>query len=187
MKNKDEKLNQTFFVKTGFIGLLVFLLFMGATPAKAHQVIEGAIPASNAEYLIGVKYRSFGNGPDPQALIGLTPLGWGNRIRSLEIFPGVKSKRIFSSSPMILYKGIISTVIFRIDSSNYKSSIFTYPIPADLQSPFHDENQHCLRRLRSQGGPEKCQVERNPLDPLRRLHGRSPEPAKGLDGERIRF
>ncbi len=43
MKNKDKRLNQTFFIKTGLMGLLVLLVLIGATPLGAHQVIEGTI------------------------------------------------------------------------------------------------------------------------------------------------
>ena len=65
---------QTFFVKIGLIGLLLLFLLIGVAPAKAAQVIAGAIPDSNANYLIGAKYRSFANSPNPETILGLTPL-----------------------------------------------------------------------------------------------------------------
>ena len=46
MKKVSKKLNQTFFAKIGLIGLLLLSLLIGVVPAKAAQVIAGAVPDS---------------------------------------------------------------------------------------------------------------------------------------------
>ena len=125
MKKKDKRLNQTFFIKTGLMGLLVLLVLIGTTPLGAHQVIEGT--TLNADYVIGVTYRSFENSTDPQSIIGLTPLGSSNQVTGNIVWS--KDQRNFFKFTYDPIKGEISTVVFQMDPF-YKSSIYTYTIPS---------------------------------------------------------
>ena len=79
------------------------------------------------DYVIGVKYRSFANSPDPQAIIGLTPLGSPNQVAGNIAWS--KEQKNFFKFTYDPIKKEISTVVFQMDPS-YKSSIYTYPIPS---------------------------------------------------------
>ena len=107
------------------MGLLVLLVLIGATPLGAHEVLEGAVP--DADYVIGVKYRSFANSPDPQAIIGLTPLGSPNQVAG-NIAWSIEQKNFFKFT-YDPNKKEISTVVFQMNPS-YKSSIYKYEIPS---------------------------------------------------------
>ncbi len=133
MKKIRERLNRTFFVKFCLMGLLLLFLLIGVVPARAAQVIVGAIPESNANYLIGVTYRSFGNTPDPEAILEVTPLDGSNQVT--ENFAWSKSLKNFFKFTYDPIKREISTVVFQIDPASQDktvSPLLTYAIPSNI-------------------------------------------------------
>jgi hypothetical protein len=136
MGKRFKKLNQRLFAKISLIGLLLLSLLCSAKGA-----IEGAI--SNANYLIGVKYRSFANTPDPETILGLTPLAetnpttgnfnWRKDVKNY--FKFTYDPRKFDQATQS-YKKVLTTVIFQVNPSpqptpTIVSGSFEYTISAE--------------------------------------------------------
>lgn len=112
MENNFKRSKPKYSVKNGVLGLLALALFLGTTPALAQEVIIGAVPDSNANYLFGVTYRSFATS-NPEAILGLTPLSTSNPVTGDVTWnPTLKNYFKFTYD---LNNKVLTTVIFQID------------------------------------------------------------------------